>query len=344
MPHLGANSEPVPLTPIRPAEVDDAADLPLPLTSLIGREWELEAARDLLLHSDVRLLTFTGPGGVGKTRLALAVAHAVRDAFAGGVWFVSLAPIADPTLVLPAIARALQVRETTEQLLVDRVRAFLRQRHALLVLDNVEHVVAGATIATELLTSCPELRILATSRVRLRLFGKQDVPVPPPTLPDPTARPVVEERGRSAAVALFVARARAVHPDFFLTEANAWDVAEICRCLDGLPLAIELAAARIAHLPPPAMLTRLERRLPLLTGGPRDVPARQQTLRDTIAWSYDLLSPDERALFCRLSVFVGVSSLVDQHLVLHLGETRAEPRFGLLETIREFGLEQLEVS
>ncbi|MGH2534715.1 MAG: ATP-binding protein [Thermomicrobiales bacterium] len=227
----------------------------------------------------------------------------------------ALAPIGDRALVLPTIARVLQVRETKEQPLLDRVRAFLRPRHALLVLDNVEHVVAGATVATDLLTSCPELRILATSRVRLRLSGEHNLPIPPLALPDPAASPEVEELERSAAVALFVARARAVRPDFALTTANARAVAEICRRLDGLPLAIELAAARIGHLPPAALLSLLERCLPILTGGPRDLPARLQTMRNAIAWSYDLLSPDEQILFRHLAVFTGGFSLETAELV-----------------------------
>src|SRR5215203_3311252 len=344
--------------------------LPESVTSFVGREQEVAAVCALLRRADVRLLTLTGPGGVGKTRLALAVADALASTFADGVQFVSLAPLTDPGLVDATVAQALSIREAGEDPLRTQLVASLRSRCLLLILDNFEQVLEAAPMVTELLVSCPQLRALVTSRTLLGVSGEQIYPVPPLELPTPlrggTAIPL-EVLASSAAVQLFVERVRAVRPNFTPTQQNAAAVAAICHRLDGLPLAIELAAARVRHLPPPELLIRLAHRLPLLTGGPRDQPARLQTMRDAIAWSHDLLSPEEQALFRRLAVFAGgftlkaaeavvtkvgasasetdlldvLGQLVDKSLVYRVDHPDGEPRVGMLETIREFALEQL---
>jgi predicted ATPase/transcriptional regulator with XRE-family HTH domain len=338
--------------------------LPVPLDALVGREHEVATVVALLRRGDVRLLTLTGPGGVGKTRLALTVTHELADGFADGAVFVDLAPVRDPSLVLSAVAQALGVREARDRPLAQQLTAYLQLRHVLLVLDNCEQVLAASPEIAGLLAACPAVRVLATSRAPLGLRGEQLWPVPPLELPsaevpgDPVALAGTE------AVALFVQRARAADPAFVLTAANSAAVAAVCRLVEGLPLAVELAAARVAHLSLASLEARLERRLSILTGGPRDAPARQRTMRGAIAWSHDLLSTGEQLLFQRLAVFVGgctleaagavvsggadvldgVASLVAKSLLRPDAGPDGERRYGMLETVREYGLERLAES
>jgi predicted ATPase/DNA-binding SARP family transcriptional activator len=311
-------------------------ELPGSLTSFVGRRRELEQVRALVTRPGVRLLTLTGAGGTGKTRLALEAARAVAGDFADGARFVPLAAVADPALVPQAIAQVLGVQPSRGQPIEDAVRAFVGDRELLLVLDNLEHLLEATPFATDLLAAAPGLTILATSRTHLNLYGETEYAVPPLS-------------AREDAVALFGDRAAAVRGDFAVTGV----VEEICARLDGLPLAIELAAAHIRTLEPAEILARLDRRLELLTGGPRDVHARQQTLRDTLLWSYELLEPADQRLFARLSVFAGgwtaaaaaavcgpgrgLQSLADKNLVVR----EADGRFGMLETIRELARELL---
>jgi predicted ATPase/DNA-binding CsgD family transcriptional regulator len=354
---------PTVLQPLPDEDRGIAGNLPAPLTSLIGREQEIAAACAALQREDVRLITLTGPGGVGKTQLALAIAREVSDNFADGAVFVPLAPIRDPAHVSSAIAHEFEVRHADPQQLLDGLRLALRARDLLLVLDNFEHVTEAASLLTDLLTACPRLKILVTSRELLHLTGEHAVEVPPLELPDSTQLLALEELASCDAIRLFVTRAQETKPDFALTDANANAVADICRSLDGLPLALELAAARTRVLAPAALLAQLSNRLQLLTGGHRDAPERLQTMRHAIAWSYDLLAPAEQRLFGRLSVFVGgftlegaeavgaetsvldlFTSLVDKSLVRQLGQPDGETRFSMLEAVREFGLEQLAAS
>jgi predicted ATPase/DNA-binding winged helix-turn-helix (wHTH) protein len=326
--------------------------LPKPRTSLVGREQEVAEVAELLLRSDVRLLSLTGPGGAGKTRLSVAVAEAIADRFPAGVQFVSLASITDHRLVATALANALEIQQvanrTIPQLIGDELQ---NSGPFLLVLDNFEQVLPAATLVAETLETCPSLKILATSRSCLRIYGEQEFPVAP--------------LAPNSAVELFAQRAASVWPDFAITPENVPAVQEICLRLDGLPLAIELAAARTKVLSPSAILERLESRLQLLTGGALDLPERQQTLRKAIDWSHDLLNEAERRLFRRLSVFPGgctleaaeavcntardlgidvfegLSSLVDKNLVQQMDRAEAEPRFVMLETIRVYALDRL---
>jgi predicted ATPase/DNA-binding CsgD family transcriptional regulator len=340
-------------------------NLPAQLTSLIGREREVAATRTLLSRPEVRLLTLTGTGGVGKTRLALQVATEVLADFPDGISFVSLAPISDSEFVVPTIAQTLGVKEIAEQPLLDQLKASLREKQFLLLLDNFEQVVSAAVQVADLLAACPELKVVVTSRESLHVRGEQEFAVPPLAIPDLKHIPDLVTLSQYEAVALFLSRAQSIKPDFQMSDANARAVAEICIRLDGLPLAIELAAARSKLLSPQALLARLTQGLALLTSGARDVPGRQQTLRNTIAWSYHLLDAEEQRLFRRLSVFVGgstlqaieaictmlydgvgyvlegVSSLLDKSLLQQTEHEEEEPRLILLETIREYGLERL---
>ncbi|MFN8526669.1 MAG: tetratricopeptide repeat protein [Chloroflexota bacterium] len=353
-----------------------AHNLPIQPTALIGREREVGAISALLNRDDIRLVTLTGPGGTGKTRVSLQVAAEVIDRFADGVYFVELAPIANPDLAPAAIAHALDIRDVGGRPVLDIVIDYLRHRRVLLVLDNFEQLLPAAPVVSRLLEASTGLKVLVTSRAPLQLRGEHERQVPPLALPDRQHPPSASALSLFGAVALFIERAVAIKPDFAVTNDNAPAVAEICHRLDGLPLAIELAAARVRLLTPQAMLARLEHRLPLLTGGARDLPVRQQTLRGAIAWSYDLLGAGEQRLFRRLAVFVGgfdleaveavcnvggdlepdpsggsgqavldgMASLVAKSLVRQWDEQDGEARFGMFETIREFASEQLESS
>lgn len=346
------------------------ANIPVQRTVLIGRDREVEAITDLVLRDGVPLITLTGPGGIGKSRLSLQVAVEVAHCFSGGVHFVPLAGVVDPALVPSVIANALRMRETGRQAAVDGLKEHLQElrQDLLVILDNFEHLIPAATCVAELLAVTPRLTLLVTSRAPLHIYGEREFPVPPLDLPDLQDAVSVAELSRNPSIALFLERAAAVKPNFELTEDNALAVATICTRLDGLPLAIELAAARIKLLSPSAMQTRLESRLQLLTGGAKDLPLRQQTLRGAIDWSYGLLSKSGQALLRRVSVFAGgctlegveavcntqqdldsdvldgMASLVDNSLVRQVDQPEGESRFVLLDTVREYGLECLAAS
>jgi predicted ATPase/DNA-binding winged helix-turn-helix (wHTH) protein len=330
-------------------------DLPTPRTSLIGRDRETREAAELLLKNDVRLLSLTGAGGSGKTRLAIAVAATIAPKFPGGVQFVGLASLTRPDLVATAIAKALDLQETPNRTLAELIRERLQDSDPfLLVLDNFERVLAAAALVADILGACPGVKVMVTTRACLHIYGEQEFPVAP-----------LEE---NAAVQLFVQRAAAVRPNFAVTPVNSPAIRDICLRLDGLPLAIELAAARTKLLSPSAILDRLQSGLQLLTGGALDLPERQQTLRNTIDWSHELLSEGEQRLFRRFAVFIGggtleaaeavcntgcdlgidlfdgLSSLVDKNLIQRLDRPEAESRFTMLETIREYALERLAAS
>lgn len=337
--------------------VMDNHNLAMQLTPLLGREQEMATLRQLLRLPGVRLITITGPGGVGKTSLALRVASEALDSFADGVFFISLAPISDPTLIVPTIAHTLNLPESPNRLLFDSLKEYLHNRQVLLLLDNFEQIITVAPLLTELLSACDRLQLLVTSREALRVRGEQEFLLSPLALPDqPTAGDLLKYPG----IALFVGRAQAAQLDFRLTPQNAAAVTEVCYRLDGLPLAIELAAARIKLLPPQAMLAQLQDSpLQLLAGGARDLPARQQILRTSIQWSYDLLDVEEQRAFRWFSVFVSGStleaalavigppasvnvldSLVNKSLLRSV-ETNGAARLVMLWTIREFGWELL---
>jgi predicted ATPase/DNA-binding CsgD family transcriptional regulator len=344
------------------------SSLPAPLTPLVGREREVAAVCALLSRPEVRLVTLTGTGGVGKTRLALEVAAAVNADFADGICFVTLAPLIDPGLVLSTIAQALGVREQGSQPLLESLQDHLREQQLLLLLDNFEQVVSAAPVVAELLVAAPRLHVLVTSRTALHLSGEHEFVVPPLALPDLRNLPPPDRLLQYGAIRLFVARAQAVHSSFAMTGENAPAIAAICQQVDGLPLAIELAAGRSKLFSPQALLPRLANRLKLLVGGTQDLPLRQQTLRGTIAWSYDLLGQDEKILFRRLAVFVGgctleaaeaicnahqdleidvldaAAGLVDKSLLRQEAEIDGEPRLLMLETIREYAVERLAES
>jgi predicted ATPase/class 3 adenylate cyclase len=347
-------------------------NLPPQLTPFIGREALVAEIRGRLEQPSVRLLTLTGPGGTGKTRLALRVAADLVGEYADGAWFVPLAPVASAAMVASTIAGALGVRESSAEPIESSLRAYLRPRRLLLVLDNFEHVVDASPLIAGLLSHCPDIQVLVTSRAPLHLSGEHEFPVPPLELPPVTGPLCLDDALASEAVRLFVDRARAVQNHFQLTEENAEAIVAICRRLDGLPLAIELAASRVRLLPPKAILARLDSRLTLLTGGGRDLPERQQTLRGAIAWSHDLLDPAQQTLFRRLAVFAGGWTLDAAEAVTGLGSepplsvfdgldalhdtslirlqepvdsnARADPRFAMLQTIQEFATEQLITS
>ncbi|MGA8762856.1 MAG: protein kinase, partial [Candidatus Sulfotelmatobacter sp.] len=347
------------------------ANLPMQRTAFVGREKEVAAAKELLLRQDVRLVTVTGPGGIGKTRLAVEVASGLVECLAGGTRFVPLSSLRDPGLIASVIVQTLGLREAGGQspleILKENFQNSLRPP-MLLLLDNFEHLVPAAHTVAELLAMSPNLKIMVTSRSALHVYGEHEFPVPPLALPDTRSMPSVKVLSQCPAIALFVQRAVAAKPDFELNRENASAVAEICARLDGLPLAIELAAARVKVLSPSSMLTRLTSRLQLLRGGARDLPERQQTLRAAMDWSYDLLNAAEQRLFRRLSVFVGgcnlegveavcdtkgdldldpldgMASMVDKSLVRQIEQAKGESRFVMLETIREYALDKLEAS
>jgi predicted ATPase len=346
-------------------------NLPVQRTGFVGREKEVTAAKELLLRQDVRLVTVTGPGGIGKTRLAVEVASGLLEHFPGGIHFVALSAIRDPGMTSFVIIQALGIREAGGQSPLEILRKNLQESTRapmLIVLDNFEHLMEAAPALAELLATGPNLKILVTSRAALHVYGEHEFPVPPLALPDSRSLPSVAVLSQYPAVALFLERAVAVKPDFQMNRENATAIVDICARLDGLPLAIELAAARIKVLSLSSMRTRLASRLQLLTGGARDLPQRQQTLRATIDWSYDLLSPAEQKLFRRLAVFVrgctlegveavcdtkgdlnldlldGMASMVDRSLMQQVGQANGESRFVMLETIREYGLDKLQAS
>jgi predicted ATPase/class 3 adenylate cyclase len=343
--------------------LETPSNLPTELSSFIGRQRELDEISRLL--ASARLLTLTGPGGTGKTRIAIRVAANLGPRFEDGVYFVDLAPLTDPALVGPTIARSLGLSDDAERPMTDVLTAYLLPRELLLVLDNFEHLLPASELVDGLLAAAPKLKTLVTSRSLLNLYGEQSFAVPPLALPDPTHLRNLADLSSNEAVTLFLERARVARPDFVLTQESAQAVAEICVRLDGLPLAIELTASRIRLLEPREILARVQQHLPVLTGGPTNLPARQRTLRATIEWSYELLQRQEQPLFGRLAVFTGgctleaaeavcnpdgelglntldgLASLVEQSLVRRYDQA-SESRFGMLETIREYAHDKLE--
>ncbi len=343
-------------------------NLPTSPTSFVGRVREVSTVEALLRRADVRLLTLIGPPGIGKTRLAVQAAAGLRNAFLDGVWFVPLAALRDPRLIAPLVARTLGIKEVSGTSLRASLQDHLATRQALLVLDNFEQLASAAPLITDWLTGAPDIKILVTSRAALDVYGEHEFPVPLLALPDPQDTVDLDRLLQYEAVHLFVERAQAVRPDFALTAENAALVATICRRLEGLPLTIELAAARMRVFPLPALLARLQSRLTLLTGGARDLPPRQQTLRGALEWSYELLEPEEQRLFHRLAIFMqgftveaaeavagpdaadgagvlaGLTSLVAKSLVQQQVSNDGESRYAMLETVREYAREQLVAS
>ncbi|MGA9192961.1 MAG: tetratricopeptide repeat protein [Anaerolineales bacterium] len=364
---LASGERPTPPAPgAKPTQVQStqpATNLPASTTPFFGRRTEIKELTALLENDDVRLATITGPGGIGKTRLALEVGAVVLSDFPDGVWFVDLSPIRDPDLVLPTTAAALGIKEQADQTPLETLKQDLSDRRMLLLLDNFEHLIEASPLVSQLLASARYLKVFVTSRERLRIQGEQDYPLSPLPVPESTDLDI-ENLRQIVAVRLFEDRARASDRAFQISPSNAADMAQICQRLEGLPLAIELAAARVNSFSPKALLQRLETRLGALTGGRRDAPVRQQTLRATIQWSYDLLTPGEQRLFNRLAVFNrgwtleqaeavcqpdlridlfdGLASLLDKSLIIR--DESDEPRYGMLETLREFALEALEAS
>ena len=344
--------------------------VPPTFTSFFGREQDIAAIKTMLLRLEVRLLSLVGIGGIGKTRLALQIAAQIRSSFADGVCFAGLVSTSDPALIPSVIAESLGIQQVGNLSILEQVKLYLQDKQLLLILDNFEQLVSAATFVEELLAACPSLKIIVTSRTVLRLRVEFEYPVDPLTLPDLGRSPNDTGIGQSAAIALFVQRAQMVKPDFQLTQANVRTIAEICIQLDGLPLAIELAAARSRLLPPQALLSRLSRQFEVLTGGAVTLPLHQQTLHNTLQWSYDLLAANEQQLFRRLAVFgrgwtleaaeaLGnayheaqddlpildvLASLIDKSLVRHIDQEEAEPRFFIFMTVREYGLECLRES
>ena len=340
-------------------------NLPAEMTSFVGRQREVDSATELL--ASTRLLTLTGPGGTGKTRLALRIAASMLPKYRDGVFFVDLAPLSDPTLVGPTVAHSLGLSEEPQRPIIELLKEHLASRNVLLLLDNFEHLLGGSAVVSDLLAAAPRLTVLVTSRSTLNLYGEQEFAVPPLALPEPGAHADLARLSQNEAVALFIDRARAAKPAFEITDESAQAVAEICVRLDGLPLAIELAASRIRILGPPEILTRLREHLSVLATGGTNVPIRQRTLRAAIDWSYQLLEPAEQKLFARvaafgggctleaaeavcnlsgelgLETFEGIATLVDQSLLRQTAD-EVESRFGMLETIREYGRDRLEAA
>jgi predicted ATPase/class 3 adenylate cyclase len=349
-----------------PRTLESPSNLPTQMTTFVGRRREAEEVAELVRHS--RLVTLTGPGGTGKTRLSLQVAAQLQAEFSGGTFFVDLSPIGDPALIPTTIAAALRLHEEPNRPVLESLKSHLRDLRLLLVVDNFEQVQSGAPLIGQLLEAAPQLSILVTSREVLHLRGEQEYPVPPLGMPDLTRLPALEALSQYDAVALFIQRARGVRPDFAVDNDNAPAVAAICARLDGLPLAIELAAARVKLFAPGAILARLEQTLAFLTSAARDLPERQRTLRGAIDWSHDLLDDTERILFRRLGAFVGgctpedaqavcdpdgelgidmldrLASFVDKSLLTQSAGAAGEPRFVMLETIREYAAERLGAS
>jgi predicted ATPase len=357
-----------PFTPSHPPR----HNLPVEVTRLIGRQWAVEQLRKLLGREEVRLITLVGSGGSGKTRLAQHVARVFLDSFADGVWFVALAGVSDPDLVPMSIMQALNIQPAPNASPIQSLTTYLQDKHLLLILDNFEQVAAGATAVSELLAAAPGLKVLVTSRVVLHLYGEREFSVPPLDLPDFSVPLQPSMLSMFGAIQLFIERVQAVDPDFTVTAENAASIARICARVDGLPLALELAAARVKILSPALLLERLSMaRLRVLIGGAKNLPGRQQTLRNTIMWSYELLSPYEQTWFCRLGVFNGswsieafealmrfaaqdqgdtlpalsaqelLEQLVNNSLVVRLPMPDGEVRFAMLETLREYAVERL---